>query len=398
MGKIGLVLPILIAVNALAAKRPSLPTNTREQQSSIEKRVAVDHQDIVQRIQKTLRALRTLDKKIAKSTSKVVKTDSELVRLQNNIEEINTSEQQTLEVLDAKKALLAKRMRALHQLSAVSLPSLISQAKSAQGLENSLRILKQITFQDLALIKSYSTEKKKLAEQRKNLNKRQSDLAALSASLKVEEQQFTKEQEQKEKLLKGLQKLSKREETKKILQASPELSLSIDEFQRLAKSATFMQLKGRLLPPLPGYIHESLLTADSRTLQKKSSDQSHDGFNSEAQILEFRKSPLLQGMPGLFFWPTQVSRVRSVFSGTIKYVGITPGFGNTIIVDHRDNFSTIYAGLKGTSKHIGDAVGTGEDLGETDLNPLFMAPLLYFEIRHFEKPVQVTSWISKETS
>lgn len=87
--------------------------------------------------------------------------------------------------------------------------------------------------------------------------------------------------------------------------------------------------------------------------------------------------------------------IRSVFDGQILYADWFKGYGNMIIIDHGENYYTVYAhaeelfASKGDNIDMGDVVATVGDSGS------MIGPGLHFEVRHHGKPVDPLKWIKK---
>lgn len=63
------------------------------------------------------------------------------------------------------------------------------------------------------------------------------------------------------------------------------------------------------------------------------------------------------------------------------------GYGNTVILDHGDGFSTLYAHLSYISVGVGDTIEAGRRLGDLGSTGLSTGPHLHFEIRQNGSPV-----------
>lgn len=88
---------------------------------------------------------------------------------------------------------------------------------------------------------------------------------------------------------------------------------------------------------------------------------------------------------GILFKATN-SNIYSISVGEVLYVGTLPGFGQMVVVDHGDNYVSIYAGIlprviKGQHLVSGQVIG---DSGYKANQPMGG---VYFELRHFGKPV-----------
>jgi murein DD-endopeptidase MepM/ murein hydrolase activator NlpD len=87
--------------------------------------------------------------------------------------------------------------------------------------------------------------------------------------------------------------------------------------------------------------------------------------------------------------------VHSVASGTVVYANWLRGFGNLLIIDHGQQFLSVYGYNQSLLKQIGDEVKTGDTValagstgGQTD-------SALYFEIRHRGQPVDPIQFLAR---
>lgn len=79
--------------------------------------------------------------------------------------------------------------------------------------------------------------------------------------------------------------------------------------------------------------------------------------------------------------------VHAVAAGTVVYATWLHGFGNLIIVDHADEFVTVYAHNEALLKGIGDSVRAGDTIAEAGNTGGQLDSALYFEIRHRGVPL-----------
>ncbi|MFH0940483.1 MAG: LysM peptidoglycan-binding domain-containing M23 family metallopeptidase [Candidatus Omnitrophota bacterium] len=73
-------------------------------------------------------------------------------------------------------------------------------------------------------------------------------------------------------------------------------------------------------------------------------------------------------------------------TGKVIFLGELPGYGNTIIIDHRDGFSSLYCGNSSVGVKIGDEVQQGMVVAKTGQTPRKDSGSLHFEIRKKHKP------------
>jgi septal ring factor EnvC (AmiA/AmiB activator) len=88
--------------------------------------------------------------------------------------------------------------------------------------------------------------------------------------------------------------------------------------------------------------------------------------------------------------------IQAVYGGKILYADWFKGYGNMIIIDHGDNYYTVYGHIEETFKTAGDVVEAGEVMATAGDTGSINGPKLYFEIRHHGKPLDPMQWL--ETS
>jgi murein DD-endopeptidase MepM/ murein hydrolase activator NlpD len=73
--------------------------------------------------------------------------------------------------------------------------------------------------------------------------------------------------------------------------------------------------------------------------------------------------------------------VRSVGDGNVEFAGVQNGFGNVVIVRHRNQHTTVYAHLSRILVHKGQNVTQGQNVGAVGATGWATGPHLHFEFR-----------------
>jgi len=89
------------------------------------------------------------------------------------------------------------------------------------------------------------------------------------------------------------------------------------------------------------------------------------------------------------------SAIRAVSSGRVVYADWLRGYGLVVIMDHGNNYFTLYAHASTLSVKEGDMAAKGAVLGETGSSGLTNRSILYFELRRGTKPVNPLRWLAK---
>ncbi|MFK5951983.1 MAG: peptidoglycan DD-metalloendopeptidase family protein, partial [Desulfobacterium sp.] len=87
--------------------------------------------------------------------------------------------------------------------------------------------------------------------------------------------------------------------------------------------------------------------------------------------------------------------VKSVFRGEILYADWLKGYGNLIIINHGDNYYTLYAHVEEVFKKKGDVVADREVIATAGDTGVVRGRYLHFEVRHHGKPVDPLKWLKK---
>lgn len=95
---------------------------------------------------------------------------------------------------------------------------------------------------------------------------------------------------------------------------------------------------------------------------------------------------------GLFIRAAEGAEVRAVASGSVVFSDWLRGFGNLLVIDHGDDFLSVYGNNESLLAAVGASVKNGEPIatvGNTGGNP---DSGLYFELRHRGQPFDPMKW------
>jgi septal ring factor EnvC (AmiA/AmiB activator) len=220
---------------------------------------------------------------------------------------------------------------------------------------------------DLSQIKALEAQ---MTEQKAAMDKLEHDLAQ-------EIQIMTRTSEKKQTILHAVQNQKKMAHAAlaSLKESADALDREIAGFEKHRKSdpdmMVFSRQKGRLMPPVAGKII-------SRFGITQSGDYKSFTFQSGIDIRG------KQGEP-----------VRSVFRGNVIFAEWLKGYGNMVIINHGENYYTLYAHLQEMFKKKGDGVDAGEVIATLGDTGSLKGVCLHFELRHHGKPVDPLKWLKK---
>ena len=96
---------------------------------------------------------------------------------------------------------------------------------------------------------------------------------------------------------------------------------------------------------------------------------------------------------GMFIKAAEGADVRAVAGGRVVFANWMRGFGNLIIVDHGNEYLSIYGNNQTLLKHAGDTVKAGDQIASAGNTGGNEESGLYFELRHLGKAFDPACWV-----
>ncbi|WP_301818459.1 murein hydrolase activator EnvC family protein [Neisseria maigaei] len=265
-------------------------------------------------------------------------------------------------------------------------------AAQEQKINNELAYLKKIQANVQSLLKKQGvSDAAEQAESRRQ-----------NAKIAKDAQKLLEQKENEQQLNHLLSSLEKKKAEHRIQDAEAkrklaEARLAAAEKARKEKEAAQQQAEARRAAM-------SNLTAEDRNIQAPPvmGIGSADSFSR----MQGRLKKPVDGVPtGLFgqsrsggdvwkgvFYSTAPATVESIAPGTVSYADELDGYGKVVVVDHGENYISIYAGLSEISAGKGQPVSAGSKIGTSGSLPDGEEGL-YLQIRYQGQVLNPSSWI-----
>ncbi len=91
------------------------------------------------------------------------------------------------------------------------------------------------------------------------------------------------------------------------------------------------------------------------------------------------------------------NNVRSSATGHVVFSDWLRGFGLLLIIDHGDQYMTLYGNNQTLLKEVGDTVSANELIALSGDKGIRQHTGLYFEVRHKGSPTNPTKWLGKQS-
>ena len=361
-------------------------TVLRERIQSLQKELASKEtlkQVTSEALQETEHAIHSINQKLTKLLEKDRKANEDFKQLQAQYQQIKNEielERNQLEKLLYHQYLKGQQdyfrlvinqkdphqiARDLHYYKKFSLAA----AESIKDLQNHQNQIQDLTHashqkkQEIITIQSeYSTQRQKL-EQAKN--KHHVMLTQISGQITQQQQEINKLQSDEKRITNLVNEINK------LLVQEKSRNTPINS--KLPDASTtgipFSSLRGKLNLPVRGKLLNSF-----------------GGQRSGKHVM----------WKGLFIQSPNGSDVKAISEGRVVFADWLRGFGNLMILDHGNNYMSLYGNNETLLKKVGDIIRGGDTIatvGNSGGNP---DTGLYFELRHKGKPFDPLSWIKIE--
>ena len=234
------------------------------------------------------------------------------------------------------------------------------------------------------------------------LTEKKTELSNLQAKLETEletQRNLAAEKEKEQGDLKTKQ-ASREKVIKKITRNKTLLSKAIDE-----KRKNYEEIK-KLIAQLEQQKPERNLSAADQTRWEKLSgnfDKNKGKLNWPVNgkvIHRFGKykNPELKTVlnnTGIDIRSEKGTEIRCVFPGIVSLITYMSGFGNTVIVDHKDGYYTVYTHMDEVLVSKFQFIESGEVIGSVGTSGSLEGALLHFEIYGNNVPLNPLSWLKK---
>jgi len=334
-----------------------------------------------------LAELEEIERRLAVKQREVTRLETRIKRAQAEVQlfrgEISKLERQRAGQVNA----LAGRLRAMYRVHAQggALPVILS-GDDPVTRAAAVRHLASLAALDARLIQEYRSTSERLADRKGREEAQQRELASLHDEAKREQADVDREAAKRRTLLAKVRDERTYHEriVGELTEAARRLEAFIRELQakqrKLAKvpppkggieapTVGFGSLKGRLPWPTEGRIVTGF------------GAQVHPRFGTRT----FRNGVDIEAAVG--------REVAAVHAGHVIYTGWFKGYGNLIIVDHGNEYYTLYAHIAEIEAKEGEDVRQGQRIGTVGETGSLAGPRLYFEVRYQSRPLDPEQWL-----
>ena len=363
----------LLAEESSQQKLQNVKTEIQSLNQDVSKNKA-SQTELFKQLKQQSRAVSNINKTLLSLEQEIKQQDDELKRLENKLQQQHASHSEQLNALNQqiRSSYIHGQPSFLKILLNQHDPATLSRSTSyfhyfhqarQQQLMNISHILTNLSQDQKALFSAqktqqalYSKYQKKQRALQSQTDKRQATLKRLDAKISGQDSRLVFLHEQEKSLHSLLNSLNK--PAAKTANKTPSLRSS------------FAKRAGSLTWPINGKILARY--GSSRNLGKLT-----------------WQGILISTPPG--------KNIVASASGNVVFADWLRGFGLLVIIDHGDQYMTLYGNNETLLTQVGDSVSTGDLIAQSGDKGIRQHAGLYFEIRHKGSPTNPLKWLSKKS-
>jgi murein hydrolase activator len=340
-----------------------------------------------------LSELEVIDKRLTDKRHQVAALDARVKRAQTEIGDL----QRDIARLEIQRAGqedgLGQRLRAMYRLQAQggALPLLLSGADPvAQSVR--LRHLTTLARVDARMIREYRVTSEGLADRKTRLEQSRRELSTVRAQAEEERAEADREAAKRRVILARVkdERVYHDRMVGELSEATRRLEAFIRDLQEKRRVAKIPPPSVRPPKTMPG---ESTPGAGLGAMRGRLA------WPAEGRVVEeygARVNPRFGTKTfrnGIDIDAAEGSGVHAVYPGHVLYTGWFRGYGNLVIVDHGNEYYTLYAHMADMRVSEGDDIKQGQVIGTVGDTGSLQGPRLYFEVRYQGRPQDPAQWL-----
>jgi septal ring factor EnvC (AmiA/AmiB activator) len=356
-----------------------------EQQIRDEKRKAAEARA---RETSVLAELEQVERRLGDKRKEIARLDTRITRTQADVTVLRGEIQLLQRHRAGQEQALGQRLRAMYKVHVQggTIPMLLSDDDPIARAV-AVRHLASLAALDVRLIQEYRGTSDRLNDRRRREETRQRELADLKSDAQREQLDADRDAARRRVLLAKVRDERAYHERMvgELTEAARRLETFITELQaRQRRLARVPPPKGGVAPPSGlgfGSLRGRLPWPTEGRIIAAFGAQVHPRFGTRT----FRNGIDIEANEG--------RDVAAVYGGHVIYTGWFKGYGNLVILDHDNEYYTLYAHIAEIGVKEGDDVRQGQRIGTVGDTGSLEGPRLYFEVRYQGKPQDPEQWL-----
>ena len=366
-----MILPFLMICSQAAgstAKIQDLANELSKEQKGLT-RTETQRRSLLGELYKVNKTLRGLNEEGSRLEKKVQRTEETMRSLNTSIRNLSGK-------LDIQRKKLRVRLKVLSKIQGQGVARVLFSSQSAGQMDLALRVLRVVTERDFRLMKDFSENLVAYRDQKGNLSLQETRHAKLKREFDEKKIRLAMEAQNKKEVLAQV-------DTERLLRFAKIKRLRIESIKSVANDEELRKVR----------VLENLLRPQMFERKGNLDGPVQAPVAQGYGILEDVEDNTRVRFKGQQYQTDPGQRVTAVYDGQAVFRGWIDGYGKTMVIDHGNQYYSVYANLGEFEIEQMQEVREGDLIGFTGRSQGFFGSGLYFEIRHFSDPEDPSKWI-----
>jgi len=274
-----------------------------------------------------------------------------------------------------KRNYIIGRIRYINQDSGSDFLRNLVESSNPGELDRNMKFYLAAVQSDVGLIQFYNKDLLKLESEKRKYSQRLAKLNELKLAIKNQFDSHIRELNKKNDLLNKIKS---------------KLKTNAIQWKRELESAIKSNDKDKI------QFYRSLL--NKNILDKKGQLLNPTDFDVKYGYGMIKFSPASPALPfhGVLYNSPVGAPVKAIADGTIVWIGLIDGLGDTVILDHGQEIHSLYSRVTLANLHIGEMIEEGMEFSKVNKSTFLMDSGLYFELRDHGRPTNPLRWMANE--
>ncbi len=319
--------------------------------------------------------LRKIEKQIGHLGKKIRQSNQQLKKKERALHKLGIEKKEIEKSIRKHNQQLARQLHSAYTQGQQEQLKLLFSQQSAASLQRNLVYYEYYSRYRLSLIEEARKNYDRLSENEQRINIAKEDLVKILARLKTQKSDLSRDKSKRKKIIAKLNTELKKqgshltqleENAQNLRQLISSLSEILIDIPPPKKSKQkFLSLRGKLAWPVKGKVKK---------------------------LFGRPKPPSNLRWQGVIIQAPTGNNVRAISHGRIAFADWLRGMGNLIIIDHGNEYLSLYGHNQSLFKASGEWVEAGDIIGSIGNSGGQSKQGLYFEIRKKGKPQNPSRW------
>ncbi len=321
-----------------------------------------------------LTELQDIDTRLVEQKHKIETLDARMKMQRGLVAEKKEAIDQAAALMQGVKAHIIKRMQSFYRLGELGLVNVTFSNRTLPELLSFQDSYRALIKHDQQAIETYRRTIAELEQAVESLKLQETIFAQLIAENKEEQEKIDALKVEKQSLLAKIQTQTKlhQQAVDEMEAAAQKLTSSLQGLEKQGKQLeqSFLYGRGKHPPPVNGTVIARFKEQTTNLL----------GISSISN--------------GIAIDAPSGSTVRAIHDGIVQYSGYLRGYGNTVIVNHGNQYYSITSRMERLLVQKGQQVNENTEIGVMGDTATLLTPGLYFELRKDTDQLDPLEWLN----